>query len=342
MSSLTAASDIWPGGNLTFRYFAADQNAYRLATDKREAARQWWLRSGHIPDLVDEIRRKGLESTPIYVEIMNEIYSHNIDDNLHSVEFEKAAVVELQRLAQEYNVILRALAFTGAVGNPQMPDEAGGPEIWSHLLELARIVEQHAGGFAYHAYYGMNAEHPEYLCELAPWLQNRWMAYDEYLTAHGVYIPWSLGECGGVQCWLELRDSALHVAEIMSDAHKPQTVKDLVPMFHGGMRPIPLSRTAFHPLRYMPGADVRPSGMEDYTIHFNPMGGWRAHISKERYADELMVIDGDWFTWNRANNWRLNVGDIFQSGTRDPAWQWFTLEGDDLAHLRDRIVEGYD
>jgi hypothetical protein len=83
--------------------------------------------------------------------------------------------------------------FTAAQGNPEIE----GPDL-DVVLELGRHAMEHRALMGYHNYWGanINMQAGHLLEETWRWSPGRWQLFDDYLSAHGVYVTWFGGETG--------------------------------------------------------------------------------------------------------------------------------------------------
>jgi len=181
-----------PGTLLVYRHWVQDQDRFLFAPNKHQAAREWL---GLFLPALQEMLRCG-EVNEVWVESLNETYSHDVIANQHAIDFDLAFV----EAVTETGLPLRPVVFTAAPGNPHLPyRDAEWEEQWRRILPLARRVEEMGGAFGYHAYCPVNPQWwPQWFETMAPYVHMRWVEFDKWLVAQGVYVYWMLGEVGAV------------------------------------------------------------------------------------------------------------------------------------------------
>jgi len=137
------------------------------------------------------VTEAGKSSRPIFVESLNEEWSHDLAQVERSILFDGEFVRQVSALHPN----ARAVVFNAPVGNPHENQ-------FELLVPLAQLVMQHDGAFGYHSYWGANRNHT-YLGSWWPWLAGRFTEIDKVLNAHGIHnMRWLMGEGGAVGAYL--------------------------------------------------------------------------------------------------------------------------------------------
>lgn len=157
-------------------------HGYVDAPDRRAAARL----------LLETYLRKGLQqwaSSTDYIESVNEVTAGRDPADKHAriVEF---SIYFLEELHKELGDAVRGVVLNVPVGNPE-------PEELERFLPAVQAASQYGALLGYHNYWSANANAPEtWLRSHYEWLFGRWLEYDAYWTARGLYPVYSFGESG--------------------------------------------------------------------------------------------------------------------------------------------------
>lgn len=298
-------------GVYVFRKYHHDEGgkSFRYNPNKRQAALDWG--AIQLPDLTAELGRAGVPTDRVFVQSLNEVWEHSPLLNRHAWEFDLEWLRVIDDWNAQHNTHFRATASTMAVGNPALPSE--NPAQWAELLPWARALANAGAVGVYHNYGILVKDHPEYLAQYGEWLQNRWMAYFDWLKAHGVIFPWFFGEGGHVVGSVSSTQDALAV-----NAVRMRALVNGFQTITVGSETITLQkRRALHFSRLYG------------DMWLNPGQGWNGVISKERAVAELIEYwEKPLEAKNKAENWQAHIGGTPFQGGNDSDWKGFDLAGD--------------
>lgn len=183
-----------PNGHAIYRHWRPDEGDFPKRPDKQAAALAWI--NEFINDVAAMVRQYGFKE--IWIESVNEVYDNDRLHNQNSLAFDIAFIQTLYKVNQERypDLVFRPIVMTAGVGNPALPTED--VRQWEELLPLAKLCAENKGAFGLHSYWFADYAHPEYTDILAPFLQNRYQAFDQWLLSRGVAVNWMLVEGGPV------------------------------------------------------------------------------------------------------------------------------------------------
>ena len=216
-----------------------------------------------------------------------------------------------------------------AVGNPWRPDETGGEIQWRRILPLARAMAEFDYGpcpLTYHNYGICIANNPGALVELGPWLQHRWMYYYEWLKAHGVDVPFFLGEGGHVQGSLSTSANVVALAQAAFRANR-YTVSTPRGVIVLNKRKMPIVRSM--------------TSRASAQMWLNPGHGWRGVITPQRAVQELVdQFDEPTRVFDKKHGYKSTIGMTpFQWGD-DGDWFYFNYN-EITDNLANRLADKY-
>lgn len=198
-----------PHTELVYRQWIPDQDFYRKNADPAKGAAGFVRHDNWLQNVIDHCEQSGIKR--VWVESLNETYNHDYANNQLSMRFDLAFVREIAAWNASHDLDIRSVAFCAAVGNPQMPTEGGGEQMWQMLLPLFEALYEREGAAGYHPYWAASVGDPAIYQRTAKYLQNRWMAFDTWLRAHDVYVYWMLGETGACKGWTWSDENGEHV-----------------------------------------------------------------------------------------------------------------------------------
>lgn len=307
-----------PWLRMFFRKYHADEGSFRY--DAEKAA--FWIPYS-AGDLANELKAAGVPTNQVWVLGLNEVWEHNYDNNIHTINFDLRALKELAAFNRREGTSFKYAASSMAVGNPQRPDEGGGERIWQAILPLARALAE----FEYndengecclvsHAY-GICAKlHPEWLAEYGPWLQHRWMYGYDWLKAQGVPVPFALLEGGHVVGEVNTGVSSF-LGNLLAAAANQYEYAVSIP-----------SKGIVIRLKKRRLPVVRPRGItRALGMWLNPGHGWVGEIPADRAVRELVAeFDEPVRLKNAQNGYKACYGlSPFQFGN-DTDWRYFNHE----------------
>jgi hypothetical protein len=316
---------------LVFRRYHPEEGGprFRYAADKRAAAIEWI--DYVCGDLTLELQVAGVPTDQVVVLGLNEVWEYDLEKNQHTIDFDMQAItaLEMWNAAQDtwFSYGLSAMA----VGNPWLPSEPGGERQWQRILPLVLRLRDYGGDLAcvnYHAYGILIKERPEAMANYAPYLQERWVEYWDWLNANNAAVPVFSGEGGQVV------GSAEPITEALASAlgNMPKRVADSFYVVRAGDEILRLQKrkALFRPAPV--GGLVDAQGM-----WLNPGKGWNGEIPWSRAEDELIVLwDERWEIINRERNYEATIGVTpFQAGN-DGDWGGFNYAGSPLFSLAAR------
>lgn len=319
---------------MAFRKYDKDEGGplFRYHPDKDVAAEEWIFRRV-CQDLTPELKAAGVPTNQVIVLGLNEVWEHNLENNQHSIDFDIAAIKQLQKYNNQHGTEYSYGASSMATGNPWKPSEVGGEEQWQRILPLARMLRDYAGDLScwnYHAYGLMIPGDPGKLAEYAQWLQLRWVEMWDWLNAHGAARPFMMGEGGHVEG--DVSSSSLSIQTLQLDQSSyaikiPETGEVIV---------LKKRKPLYNPTR-----TLRIDGkLRTMGLWLNPGQGWVNKITWDRAAAELIQYwDDEWERINKERDYEATYGCCpFQAGN-DSDWKLFNLAGMPLRSLAARQYE---
>ncbi|MBD3250922.1 hypothetical protein GF380_00365, partial [Candidatus Uhrbacteria bacterium] len=167
----------YPDCKVIFRkYIQNDGWDFVKAPDQRRAANQ------HIDAYAPDLDRFGQYID--YVEAANETISHNYEQNLESVRYDRIFAEELHKRYPQIGPCLLNIA----VGNPHESQ-------FKDLVPAVERIVEYAGVVGYHAYWTANRDR-NWLEDKWKYHAGRWTEMDKVFNQHGLYPNYAATEGG--------------------------------------------------------------------------------------------------------------------------------------------------